>query len=157
MVGRCELSRLFSRSSYPLAGSHQKIPMTSRRQCESCRWRIASSPYAVVATPPGRTVSLYLQTKSDLLALTFSASNSGPDGVTIDLSRLDKVTVANNSTQASLGPGARWATVYTTLNAQGVSVSGGRVSSVGVGGLTLGGSFFSFQSRSGATTMCRLL
>lgn len=64
--------------------------------------------------------------------------------MTIDLSVLNNITVAPDKQQASIGPGARWGDVYATLVPHGLAVSGGRVSSVGVGGLTLGGgkSFF---------------
>lgn len=40
---------------------------------------------------------------------------------------------------ASIGTGARWGDVYTTLEAEGAMVTGGRVSHVGIGGLLLGG------------------
>lgn len=64
--------------------------------------------------------------------------------MTIDLSVLNNITVSPDQTHASIGPGARWADVYSTLSRHGLAVSGGRVSSVGVGGLALGGgkSFF---------------
>ena len=40
---------------------------------------------------------------------------------------------------ASLGPGGRWGDVYATLDPYEVSVVGGRIPHVGVGGLILGG------------------
>ena len=39
----------------------------------------------------------------------------------------------------TVGPGNRWADVYSKLDALGIAIGGGRVATVGVGGLTLGG------------------
>lgn len=39
----------------------------------------------------------------------------------------------------SLGPGLRWGDVYNALDSYGVSLIGGRIPQVGVGGLILGG------------------
>lgn len=69
-------------------------------------------------------------------------NNINATGVTVDLSRLSSVTVNGISTgnlTASIGPGARWAPVYSQLAKQGVMVGGGRGPDIGVGGLTLGG------------------
>jgi hypothetical protein len=66
-------------------------------------------------------------------------------GVTIDLSHLKQVEVAPDRSHVKIGPGNRWADVYSKLDAVGLGTSGGRVATVGVGGLTTGGgiSFFS--------------
>lgn len=61
------------------------------------------------------------------------------DGVTIDLSLLDKIVYNREKSTASIGPGARWKSVYDTLDNFGVQVTGARVGSVGVGGLVVGG------------------
>ncbi len=61
------------------------------------------------------------------------------DGVTIDLGLMKGVTVSPNSTTISVGSGARWQDVYSKLDAMNLSVAGGRVYDVGVGGLLLGG------------------
>ena len=60
-------------------------------------------------------------------------------GVTIDLSKLNAVSVAQDRQTVSIGTGARWIDVYETLDQLGLAAAGGRCSSVGVGGLTLGG------------------
>ncbi|KAI9662346.1 MAG: hypothetical protein M1821_008513 [Bathelium mastoideum] len=60
-------------------------------------------------------------------------------GVLIELSKLNQVTVNANQTVASLGPGGRWGDVYATLDAYEVNVIGGRLPTIGVGGLILGG------------------
>ena len=60
-------------------------------------------------------------------------------GVTIDLSRMKDVSVSDDRTLTAVGPGAKWMDVYLKLDALGLAVSGGRVSDVGVAGLTTGG------------------
>jgi FAD/FMN-containing dehydrogenase len=61
------------------------------------------------------------------------------NGVTIDMSALNQVTVAPDQSYTSIGPGNRWVDVYLKLDARGLAVPGGRVASVGVGGLVTGG------------------
>lgn len=61
------------------------------------------------------------------------------DGVTIDLGSLNATTLSKDRTTAAIGPGATWGQVYKALDPYGLSVTGGRVAAVGVGGLTLGG------------------
>ena len=50
------------------------------------------------------------------------------DGVTIDLSAINQVTVSSDRLTASIGPGARWEDVYLKLDAMSLAVSGGRAS-----------------------------
>lgn len=73
------------------------------------------------------------------------ANASSSDGITVSLEHLNAVTVSSDRTTASIGSGAIWNDVYTTMDPQNLTVIGGRASDVGVGGLTLGGgiSFFS--------------
>lgn len=61
------------------------------------------------------------------------------DGVTIDLGLMKDVTVSPNNTTVSVSSGARWQDIYSKLDAMNLSVVGGRVYDVGVGGLLLGG------------------
>ena len=61
------------------------------------------------------------------------------DGVTIDLGQMKSVNVSSNRKVTQVGPGARWHDVYSKLDSMGLSVVGGRVSDVGVAGLTIGG------------------
>lgn len=69
--------------------------------------------------------------------------------MTIDLINLNQVTVSADQTQTSIGPGNRWYDVYSKLERMGLSVIGGRVSDIGVGGLTLGGGISFFSGRFG--------
>ncbi|KAI8623064.1 hypothetical protein F5Y19DRAFT_468801 [Xylariaceae sp. FL1651] len=74
-------------------------------------------------------------------------SSIGIEGILIDLENLNTITLSDDGTYASVGPGARWEDVYTTLCSHNTTVIGARVPSVGVGGMILGGgySFFSNQ------------
>lgn len=60
-------------------------------------------------------------------------------GLLIDLQKLNQITVSADKQTVSLGPGGRWGDVYAALDPYGVSVIGGRIPHVGVGGLILGG------------------
>ena len=69
----------------------------------------------------------------------FAGAANIENGVTIDLGAMDQMTVNENQTITSIGAGARWGNVYSKLDTMNLAVSGGRVSDVGVSGLTLGG------------------
>lgn len=60
-------------------------------------------------------------------------------GATIDMAKLDTTTLSHDKTIASIGAGSRWGEVYNTLIPTGYMIAGGRDSTVGVGGLILGG------------------
>lgn len=68
----------------------------------------------------------------------FKGAANIDDGITIDLVKLNQVTVNNDGT-VSVGPGNRWQDVYDALLPHKLLVVGARVGSVGVGGATLGG------------------
>jgi FAD/FMN-containing dehydrogenase len=71
--------------------------------------------------------------------MPWAGASSISNGVEIDLVNLSSVTVSSDKTVATLGPGARWGKVYDTLTPLGLNVAGGRDSTVGVGGLIVGG------------------
>ncbi|KAK8063020.1 hypothetical protein PG997_015117 [Apiospora hydei] len=62
----------------------------------------------------------------------FSSVDDG--GVLLDLSKLDRMTLSEDKTILSVGPGQRWGKVYSFLDTYGLSVIGGRIPNVGVGG-----------------------
>jgi FAD/FMN-containing dehydrogenase len=78
----------------------------------------------------------------------FAGGSNIAGGVTIDLANLNGILVSSDQTQTSVGPGNRWSDVYSHLDPLGLSVIGGRVADIGVGGLTLGGGI-SFSGRYG--------
>ncbi|KAI0895158.1 putative oxidoreductase [Annulohypoxylon nitens] len=81
----------------------------------------------------------------------FANANSAPEGITIDLRGLNRVSLNGDGTILSVGAGATWDAVYGKLDPLGLSVAGGRVAGVGVGGLTLGGGISYFGPREGLT------
>lgn len=68
----------------------------------------------------------------------FAGANSIQDGISIDLQSLNQVTPNSDGT-ASIGPENRWEAVYQVLDPLGKTVMGGRVATVGVGGLLVSG------------------
>lgn len=66
-------------------------------------------------------------------------SSIGSQGILIDLSKLSSVSLSSDGKVASVGPGLRWGEVTEALNPEKAVVLGGRLPSVGVGGLILGG------------------
>ncbi|KAI0532201.1 FAD-binding domain-containing protein [Xylaria digitata] len=78
-----------------------------------------------------------------------AGANNIEDGVTIDLSLLNRTTYDPVTGLASIGPGSRWLDVYRTLDPLGVGVPGGRIGTVGVGGLVTGGGCSLYLYRQG--------
>jgi FAD/FMN-containing dehydrogenase len=64
---------------------------------------------------------------------------NGVGGVTIDLCKLNTVSVSEDKATVSIGGGARWEHVYPVLDQQNLGVVGARISNVGVGGFITGG------------------
>lgn len=69
----------------------------------------------------------------------FHGESSISKGVTIDLANINHITVNEDRTSVTVGPGNRWIDVYSALEPLGLTVIGGRAATVGVGGLLLGG------------------
>ncbi|KAL1618639.1 hypothetical protein SLS54_007074 [Diplodia seriata] len=113
-------------------------------QRPSCIFQPASANEVAVAVQLSRLLECPFAVKSGGHAAFAGASNI-QDGITIDMKAMNTVDLLSNRSLASLGPGAKWFDVYNALEPEGLSVVGGRVSAIGVGGLTLGGgiSFFS--------------
>ncbi|OTA55078.1 Glucooligosaccharide oxidase [Hypoxylon sp. EC38] len=76
-------------------------------------------------------------------------SSVGQDGVLLDLQRLNQISLSTDKALCSLGPGARWGDVVSTLGAQNATVIAGRNPLVGVGGLILGGGYHHASSEYG--------
>jgi FAD/FMN-containing dehydrogenase len=95
-------------------------------------------------------VKLAVQTECPFAAksgghVPFSGASNVADGITVDLAGLNEVTIHRDKKTVSVGAGNKWVDVYRKLEDQEITVVGGRIADVGVGGLTLGGgiSFFS--------------
>lgn len=63
----------------------------------------------------------------------------GESGVLLDLGAFNTTTLSPEGDIASVGPGATWDSVYEELEKHKLTVVGGRVIGVGVGGLITGG------------------
>ncbi|KAG9192583.1 hypothetical protein G6011_11317 [Alternaria panax] len=76
---------------------------------------------------------------------TFAGASNIDGGITVLFERMKQITLSKDKKIASIGPGNLWYDIYTTLAEDNLAVVGGRVSGVGIGGLTTGGgiSFFS--------------
>ncbi|KAI2473662.1 FAD-binding domain-containing protein [Annulohypoxylon bovei var. microspora] len=70
-------------------------------------------------------------------------------GVLVSLSSLNTTVLSTDKKSAKIGPGNKWQAVYESLVPQGVTVVGGRVGPVGVGGLMLGGGLSYFATQRG--------
>ncbi|KAF2149182.1 FAD binding domain-containing protein [Myriangium duriaei CBS 260.36] len=70
---------------------------------------------------------------------TFANASSISAGITISLEALNIIKLSEDRSTASIGPGNTWGAVFNSLGPHGLTVSGGRTGSVGVGGLLLGG------------------
>jgi FAD/FMN-containing dehydrogenase len=79
----------------------------------------------------------------------FAGGSNIDDGVTIDLQHLNNITVSEDRKTVSTGPGNRWRDVSEILDPLKLAVVGGRVASVGVGGLILGGGISYFSGSKG--------
>ena len=60
------------------------------------------------------------------------------DGVLIDMAMMNEVSYDAEGETVKVGAGQRWRDVYHALDAYNVTVVGGRVLDVGVGGFMLG-------------------
>ena len=79
----------------------------------------------------------------------YAGASNIEDGVTLDLQFLNAVQYDAKNNLVKVGPGAQWNDVFNTLEPLGVMTTGGRSSSVGVGGLTLGGGISYFSPEHG--------
>lgn len=70
-----------------------------------------------------------------------SGASSAEDGVVIDLSNLNSVSVDTDKGQVTIGGGCRWGDVYSALHKHGLICVGGGVHIVGVGGHLTGGNY----------------
>ncbi|KAL8873550.1 MAG: hypothetical protein Q9198_007007, partial [Flavoplaca austrocitrina] len=79
----------------------------------------------------------------------FAGASNIQGGLAFDLSNLRQVEVSRDRAVTKVGAGNRWVDVYSKLDPLGLSVIGGRVADIGVGGLTLGGGISFFSGRHG--------
>ncbi|QSS60388.1 FAD binding domain-containing protein, partial [Histoplasma capsulatum] len=112
----------------------------SQQQSESkpaCILQPTSSRQVAIALLIARLWNCPFAVKSGGHA-AFAGASSITDGLTIDLQRLNTIQLASDKKSVRVGPGNRWIDVYKSLEPQSLTAIGGRVSDIGVGGLTLG-------------------
>jgi FAD/FMN-containing dehydrogenase len=114
----------------------------------TCRFTPTSASGVSLAVLVVQVAQCQFAVKSGGHAAFTGASNIN-GGLTIDLMKLKEIRVSEDKTQTSVGPGNTWFDVYSKLEPMGLSVIGGRVSGIGVGGLTLGGGISFFSGRYG--------
>ncbi|KAK0130204.1 hypothetical protein ONS96_000728 [Cadophora gregata f. sp. sojae] len=76
----------------------------------------------------------------------FPGASTASGGIVLDLHLLNRLELSGDKETAYVGPGNRWGVVYEFLKPWNLTVVGGRVGDVGVGGFLLGGGI-SFISR----------
>ncbi|KAL2850954.1 hypothetical protein BJX68DRAFT_76064 [Aspergillus pseudodeflectus] len=79
----------------------------------------------------------------------FAGASSIPGGITILFRDLNEVLLNEDKSVASVGPGNKWGQVYKALEPHGLGVIGGRLSDIGVGGLTTGGGISYYSNEYG--------
>ena len=69
----------------------------------------------------------------------FAGSSSIERGITVSLQNFHMISLSQDKKTVKIQPGNDWGSVYRELKKHDLAVTGGRVSRVGTGGLTLGG------------------
>ncbi|KXS97001.1 hypothetical protein AC578_1885 [Pseudocercospora eumusae] len=70
-----------------------------------------------------------------------AGANSINNGIVIDLTFINEVTVADDRSYVIIGSGQTWSKVYDELAGTDLAVPGGRCAGTGVGGIALGGGY----------------
>jgi FAD/FMN-containing dehydrogenase len=79
----------------------------------------------------------------------WKGANNIESGVTIDLSQLTDIQLSPDRSIVTVEGGSTWDQVYKYLEGYKLGTLGGRVTGIGVGGLTLGGGISFFSARYG--------
>ncbi|KAL8342066.1 hypothetical protein RB601_005188 [Gaeumannomyces tritici] len=139
-----------SRRSWPDGSTPRRRPSTRRSRRPTGPWTTPSAPPECIVLPRSAA-----EVAAAVKALTTGGNarctpncqfavrsaghmaNAGANnihaGVTIDLGYMNSTVYKPEQSIASVGPGARWGSVYTELAKSEVMVAGGRASTVGVG------------------------
>lgn len=104
---------------------------------------MTESQLTVRPATPEDVAALVREARQNSHPITVVSGGHGPwsldeaDGVRIELAEFDDIRI--DGTTVHVGGGATWGAVAAALAEEGVAISSGDTSSVGVGGLTLGG------------------
>lgn len=69
----------------------------------------------------------------------FAGAATIDGGITMSFENLKSIKLSADKKTVAIQPGNNWGQIYTALSTTGVTVSGGRIGDIGIGGLTLGG------------------
>ncbi|KAK8062946.1 hypothetical protein PG997_015043 [Apiospora hydei] len=123
-------------------------------------WSITSqlTPWCIVQPTTPEEVALAVTTLVKETSCEFAVRSGGhfiwpanniDDGVTIDLGLMDGTVYDAEKKVARISPGSRWGGVYGALEPHGMTVPGGRASTVGVAGFLNGGGNSFYSARKG--------
>lgn len=84
----------------------------------------------------------------------FKGAATLEQGIAVDLSRLPSPGLSHNGKAMTVSPARRWDDLYEELDPLNLTVIGGRVAGVGVGGLVLGCKSLLRISHGIATSKC---
>ncbi|KAH9054948.1 FAD-binding domain-containing protein [Lactarius vividus] len=82
---------------------------------------------------------------------TFNPGFSSTTGVQISMIRFNSVQLNHATGTVDVGSGLTWDQAYAALESSGVNIIGGRIPTVGVSGLTLGGGYAFMSNQYGLT------
>ena len=74
-------------------------------------------------------------------------SSVGQGGIVLDMAAINQLTFSADKSTVTFGPGNTWDKIYGAAAEFNLTVAGGRVAKVGVGGLLLGGKLARFDFR----------
>ncbi|TFY68762.1 hypothetical protein EVG20_g3432 [Dentipellis fragilis] len=120
-------------------------PGSSNYGFDVSHWSNLSSHSAVCSVEPGSAADLRVLGKSRApFAIKGGGHTTNPgfsstNGVQISMTRFSNVVYDASSQTVEIGSGLVWGDVYAALEPHSVNVVGGRVATVGVAGLILGG------------------
>lgn len=141
-VSQCASIASLLPSRVHLSNADRSFVLWDTKQDElspTCRVTPSSAEDVSIAVKTLVGQGCHFAVKSGGMARIAGASNIH-GGVVIDLApELNGVVVSEDKKSVVLGSGATWGQVYKKLEEDEITVIGGRVSSVGVGGLLLGG------------------
>ncbi|KAH9033401.1 FAD-binding domain-containing protein, partial [Lactarius pseudohatsudake] len=81
----------------------------------------------------------------------FNPGFSSSSGVQISMTRFSNIELNNSTATVDVGSGVTWDQVYAVLDSTGVNIVGGRIPTVGISGLTLGGGYAFMSNQYGLT------
>ncbi|KAH7068016.1 hypothetical protein BKA63DRAFT_104049 [Paraphoma chrysanthemicola] len=79
----------------------------------------------------------------------FAGASSADGGITVTFEKMRDITLSSDKKIAAIQPGNLWYDIYINLQQHNLAVVGGRVSAIGIGGLTTGGGISYFANQYG--------